>query len=231
MAIFFQHTINEKTRLGIWKIEETEDFFLSRVPLKHQVTHPYKRLQHLAGRLLLPKLFPDFPLEEILIADTRKPFLEDEQYHFSISHCGNFAAAAVSSECRVGIDVEMVTPRLKLIAHKFLTENEKAYLSRWKDLSTLYLQMLTLVWCSKEAIFKWYGAGNVDFRRHMVLAGPIVSQPDQWITIPFVFQKHENLPLKVHARTFDGMVMAYVVTGKEVDGITPTRLHHLPAAE
>ena len=47
-----------------------------------------KRLQHLAGRYLLYALFDDFPLEEIVIADTRKPFLENEKYHFSISHCG-----------------------------------------------------------------------------------------------------------------------------------------------
>jgi 4'-phosphopantetheinyl transferase EntD len=102
VAIFFQHSINDATKLGIWKIEEPESFFLNRVPLKQQVTHPYKRLQHLAGRMLLPELFEDFPLKEIIIADTRKPFLEDEVYHFSISHCGNFAGAIASRRNRVG---------------------------------------------------------------------------------------------------------------------------------
>lgn len=212
MAIFFQHSINETTKVGIWKIEEQEPFFLRKVPLKQHVTHPYKRLQHLAGRMLLPELFHDFPLEEILIADTRKPFLEDEKYHFSISHCGNFAAAIASSNRRVGVDIELVTPRLKMIAPKFLAEQEKKYLDRWKDLSALYLQMVTIIWSSKEAIFKWYGHGNVDFRTHMVLDGIIVFEPDGWITVPFLFLKHHPKPLKVIARAFDGLVMAYVMT-------------------
>jgi len=212
VAIFFQHSINESTKLGIWKIEEPESFFLQKVPLRQQVTHPYKRLQHLAGRLLLPELFEDFPLTEIMIADTRKPFLEDDVYHFSISHCGNFAAAIASGRQRVGVDIEFVTPRLKGIASKFLNADESRYLDKWQDISSLYLEMITLVWSAKEAIFKWYGAGNVDFRKHMVLDGVIALHPGEWITIPFLFKKEGNVPLKVMARTFDGLVLAYVVT-------------------
>src|SRR5579863_6396915 len=115
MPIFYQHNINEFTRLGIWHITEDEDFFLLRVPLKRDVSHVQKRLQHLAGRFLLTELFPDFPLEEILIADTRKPYLEDEKYHFSISHFGDYAAAMVSRTCRVGVDVEKAAPAIEKI--------------------------------------------------------------------------------------------------------------------
>lgn len=212
MAIFFQHSINDATKLGIWKIEEPESFFLRKVPLKQQVTHPYKRLQHLAGRMLLPELFEDFPLEEIIIADTRKPFLEDDEYHFSISHCGNFAGAIASRENRVGVDIEFVSPRLKGISPKFLTEDERKYLEKWQYLSTLHMQMMTIIWSAKEAIFKWYGAGNVDFRRHMVMDGVIATGADEWITIPFLFKKHKNISLTVKAKTFEGMVLAYVVT-------------------
>jgi len=212
VAIFFQHSINDATKLGIWKIEEPESFFLNRVPLKQQVTHPYKRLQHLAGRMLLPELFEDFPLQEIIIADTRKPFLEDEVYHFSISHCGNFAGAIASKENRVGVDIEFVSSRLKGISTKFLTEDERKYLEKWQYMSTLHLQMMTIIWSSKEAIFKWYGEGSVDFKKHMVLDGVIVTGSDEWIKIPFLFKKDGNIPLKVMARTFEGMVLAYVIT-------------------
>ncbi len=124
MPLFYQQDINLTTKLGVWKIEESEDFFLLSVPLQRTITHPHKRLQHLAGRYLLPFLFPDFPHEEIEIADTRKPFLPDEQYHFSISHCGDYAAAIVSSTERVGIDIEMITPRVDRIKHKLLHEDE-----------------------------------------------------------------------------------------------------------
>ena len=75
MPIFFQQDIDVSTMLGIWKIEENEDYFLKHVPLQRNITHPHKRLQHLSGRYLLRHLYPDFPLSLIRIADTKKPFL------------------------------------------------------------------------------------------------------------------------------------------------------------
>src|SRR5688500_14753910 len=103
MPIFFQQDIDGDTKLAVWKIEEEESFF--NVPLHRDITHPHKRLQHLAGRYLLRHLFPAFPLDLIKIADTRKPYLDNEAYHFSISHCSDYAAAIVSRSKRVGVDI------------------------------------------------------------------------------------------------------------------------------
>lgn len=210
MALFYQHTVNGGTKLGIWRIEEPEDFFLAKVPLKRDVSHPYKRLQHLAGRYLLPTLFDDFPLEEILIADTNKPFLEGERYHFSISHSGNYAAAIVSDHERVGVDIELVTSRIKTIGPKFLNEDENSFLNNYKHLPGLHLELSTILWSVKESIYKWYGLGKVDFKNHMQLAGPVLFRADEWIELPFVFNKEETIRLSVHARIFHGLVLAFV---------------------
>jgi phosphopantetheinyl transferase len=220
MPLFYQHTINRSTKLGVWRIEEGEDFFLKKVPLKRNVSHPQKRLQHLAGRYLLPQLFADFPLNEILIADTRKPFLENEKYHFSISHCGKFAAAIVSTKKRVGVDVEFVTPRIQNISRKFLSEDEslffnedyQQFLDQWGMKEKMYLEFLTLIWSAKEAIYKWYGKGEVDFKEHMQLDGAITFHENEWMELPFVFCKEEPVPLIIHAKIFDEWVLAYVVT-------------------
>lgn len=163
MPLFYQHNINATTKLAIWKIEEPEDFFLLKVPLQRDITHPHKRLQHLAGRYLLQYLFPDFPYDEMLIADTRKPYLPYEQYHFSISHSGNYAAAIVSSSQRVGIDIEIPRATVLKIAHKFLSQNERNEFQVSSELTFYNLQLLTLLWCTKEAMFKWWGWGEVDF--------------------------------------------------------------------
>ncbi len=165
MPLFYQQNINGATKLAIWKIEETEAFFLAKVPLKREIIHPQKRLQHLAGRYLLPFLFPDFPYEEIEIADTRKPFLPEEQYHFSISHCGNYAAVLVSSNKRVGVDVELITPRVERIKHKFLHADEVRFVNSRS--TSQQLNLLTLLWSAKEAMYKWYGLGEVDFSEMM----------------------------------------------------------------
>src|SRR5450432_710236 len=148
MPLFYQHNINPGTKLGVWHIAEPESFFLEKVPLKKDVSHPFKRLQHLAGRYLLPLLFSGFPLEEILIADTRKPFLESERYHFSISHCGQFAAAIVSTTNRVGVDIESIKPRIGALAHKFMSSDEEQMIG-----DNLSDEWLTLVWSAKESLF------------------------------------------------------------------------------
>ena len=212
MSLFYQHNINGSTKLGVWRIEEPESFFLERVPQKKNVSHPYKRLQHLAGRYLLPVLFNDFPLEEILIADTRKPFLENERYHFSISHCGNFAAAIISSEHRVGVDIEMVTPRIVSISNKFLNENEKRLLQNWEQISQLHLELTTVLWSAKESIFKWHSLGDVDFKKHIRLNGPVNMKASEWIDLPFVFDKGQPVNLHVKAKRFGTMVLAWVVS-------------------
>jgi len=210
MPLFYQQIIDENTKLGIWRIEEPEDFFLQKVPLKKDVSHPYKRLQHLAGRYLLPTLFADFPLSEIEIADTRKPFLPDEKFHFSISHCGNFAAAIVSTTRRVGIDVELVTSRLETISSKFLNEQERAALGEWSYLPHVHLQLVALMWSAKEAVFKWYGNGKVDFKQNMRLNGPISILARDAATLPFVFEKEKQIPLTVHGKLFRPLMMVWV---------------------
>ena len=203
MPVFYQQQMNDDTRLGIWKIEESEDFFKRNVPVHRDVTHPHKRLQHLAGRFLLQYLFPDFPYKLIQIADTRKPFLPDEQYHFSISHCGDYAAAIVSSTRRVGIDVEEPKEMILRLADKFTTQDEIGRLNLTEELNA---ENLTLIWSVKEAVFKWYGYGNVDFKKDIQLNA--LDQETKEIDCWFV---KSNADLKIGYELLDGIVCSWVV--------------------
>lgn len=201
MPIFFQQQINEFTRLGVWKIEETEEFFQSNVPQHRAVTHPHKRLQHLAGRYLLQYLFPGFPYEMVQIADTKKPFLPNEAYHFSISHCGDYAAAIVSTRQRVGVDVELPAGKVDTIKEKFLSPAELEQFKFYNGLN-----WLTVFWSAKEAVFKWYGNGKVDFRQHIQL-GPLDETTH---IIPCFFEK-KNTNLDIHYQLLDKLVLSWVV--------------------
>lgn len=203
MPVFFQHQINEHTRLGIWKIEETEGFFKENVPQHRDVTHPKKRLQHLAGRFLLRFLFPDFPHHLIEIADTRKPFLRDAQYHFSISHCGDYAAAIVSADKRVGIDIEIPVEKIIRIRDKFLSDEEKAVFNLSENDADPLLP--TLLWSVKESVFKWYGNGEVDFKKHIQLSNLQKEKVDCF------FSKAES-SLTVYHHSFDHLVLCWVMS-------------------
>lgn len=164
MPLVYQQNINATTKIGVWHIAEAEDFFLQQVPVQREITHWHKRLQHLAGRLLLKELYPDFPVELIQVADTKKPFLENEPYHFSISHCGDYAAVMVSKTYRVGVDVELTDQKVANIIPKFLTSEECFLLPRGA-----ITEMATLFWSVKESIYKWNSRAGIDFKKHIAI--------------------------------------------------------------
>lgn len=212
MPLFYQHNINEYTKIGVWHIIEDEDFFLFKVPLKKEITHWHKRLQHLAGRYLLKHLFQDFPYDLIEIADTRKPFLQNEAYHFSISHCGDFAAAIVSKNSRVGIDIEIPASKVDKIKHKFLSTDEMRFLEyqntnySFEHISQV-TKILTLLWSAKEAVFKWSGSGGVDFIDHIHLTPTQINTSG---IINSKFLKGIDFPLFLNYKFFEPIVLVWV---------------------
>ena len=207
MPLFYQQNINYASKLAIWKIDEPESYFLDKVILNIQVSHPHKRLQHLAGRYILPYLYPDFPYNKILIADTRKPFLQNEMYHFSISNCGQYAAAIVSSELRVGIDIEIITERLHKIKHKYLSENELEFVMNFNAADQI--KVLTILWSAKEAMFKWYGKGNVDFDK-MMLIEPFNLSIQGGIQATFINQSIQ-FQLQLQYKLLDDLCLVWVM--------------------
>ena len=207
MPLIYEQQINHGTKIGVWHITEEENFFLEHVPLQRSITHPHKRLQHLAGRYLLRELFPEFPLSLIIIADTRKPFLEDDAFHFSISHCGNYAAAIVSTQNRVGVDIEIPHAKIEKIQHKFLSEKEKILLNKTGGNN---IKMLTMAWSIKEAMFKWYGTGQVDFIEDMNIS--TINKTDAGYEAECVFKKEKNILLNLKNIFLGGNNLSWVIT-------------------
>ncbi len=207
MPLILQRQINAATKIGVWHITEPENFFLQFVPLQRSITHPHKRLQHLAGRFLLRELFPDFPLSLIQIADTRKPFLEDEAFHFSISHCGDYAAVIVSTQNRVGVDIEIPHVKIERIQHKFLSEKEKLLLT---EIDGENISLLTMSWSIKEAMFKWYGVGLVDFINDMNIN--FINKTETGFTANCIFNKEVDVILNLENIIVEGNNLSWVVT-------------------
>ena len=65
----------------------------------------------------------------------------------------------------------------------------------------------TLLWSAKESVFKWFGDGGVDFRKHIQL-----QKKDAGTEIINCLFTKTDQPLLVHYREFDHLVLAWVVS-------------------
>lgn len=210
MPLFYQHNINATIKLAVWHITENEDFFLRKVSIQKEIMHAHKRLQHLAGRYLLEILHPGFPFQLIEIAESKKPVLSNGKIHFSISHCGDYAAVIISENELVGIDVELVTPKIEMVKEKFLNEDElKLSTTMLNEPGIVNYKVLTLFWSAKEAIYKWYGKGALSFKRNMGIDELFLKNEEGFINAHFI--KDGMKELKIEFRFFGKLCLAWVV--------------------
>ena len=165
MPLFYQQNINATTKMAIWSITESLDFFEQKVSSTVLITHPTKKVQHLAARLLIPYLLPEVDTKLIKYANNGKPYIQNSHFHFSVSHCNGYAACIISSKDPVGIDIELIQDRVGKVAHKFLhaTELDKINTLEQAD----QLKQMTFFWAAKEAMYKMNEKLGVDFSEQL----------------------------------------------------------------
>lgn len=164
MPIVFEKAQNNN-RLAVWHITENEAKLTSRLndntpdltKQLQQITHPSKRLEWLASRILLKQLGKCVPL--VRYDDNGKPYLASHSIRFSITHTNNFAAVIVSERETTGIDIEYPSTRISKLADRFVHPDEKAFIPHQKE--ALYHALL---WCAKETIYKTVNNPGLEFK-------------------------------------------------------------------
>lgn len=205
MPLIFSEIIDRDTKIGVWEITEAQDFFSPRTGLPSGITHPQKRLQHMAGRYLLTEMAPSIRLQEISISSAGKPLLTGSGPHFSVSHCRNRAAVIVSDTHEVGVDVEYPNEKIRLISHKFLLPEEKEMLLAAEPDE---VNCLTMAWSIKESMFKWHGRGGVDFRNHLHINS---LQPGPgWWSAACTVRRIADVEMTAYVRMVDGCFLSFV---------------------
>ena len=162
MPFFYQQNINETAHLAIWSIQEPASFFETDVQLAVPIANEERRIQHLAVRLLFKLMMPAADLNQLFMADNGKPYLIGLPFHFSFSHCKGYAACAVDDK-PIGIDIEIIHPRIAKVAHKFLNEKEKSMIADLEQEDQL--NQLAFLWAAKEAMYKKYEQLGIDFAK------------------------------------------------------------------
>ncbi len=206
MPLYFNENIDQNSRLGIWKITEPENFFLQFVIPVKQIRHTEKRIQHLAANYLLTQLFPGFPQADIQTGYADKPFLPSAKYFFSLAHTNNFAAALVSTKKNVGIDIEPVSEKPNRLKNKFLQEAEIKNILQKSFLTGTTDTRMTMAWCTKEAVYKWWGKGGIFLKNDMQISG---SEADKILCS--LHTDHVTIPLQIQTKLLGSLCLAWLL--------------------
>ena len=172
MPLILHRVVAEQTQLAVWKIEESSHWFRSQLMLDDRenalidsIRHPQKKLHWLSSRLLLRTLLGNPASFIHLESDERgKPVVHNFPVTISISHSFELSALLMSEKFSVGVDIEKIDPKIERIRNKFLHDEELNSISEDHRLEQLYVY-----WCAKEAMYKWYGKRQLEFKDHLLV--------------------------------------------------------------
>jgi len=153
--------VNNRYRLGIWKMQEDEDKL--RKTLKDYVlsvpyTNPGKRVEYLSVRALALQM--DIEPPEIAYHPSGKPYLKDSETNISISHTKGYAAILLSEIPFTGVDIEHRSDKVVKVRRKFIGPEEERNIPKEAEAE---IAALIIHWSAKESLFKAIPDEGVDF--------------------------------------------------------------------
>lgn len=100
--------------------------------------------------------------EFITYSSNGKPSLAISGHRISISHSKGLLGIITHPSLEVGIDLQHESPKITRIKHKFMSAEELT-----PDTDKEW--PLLAFWCAKEALFKYYSKGNVEFNKNLFI--------------------------------------------------------------
>ena len=168
MALYKTITVNEHTKVFIWKIEESFEWLAKDVKLTEHCQNRVNSMKseiHRRGfmsirHLLAEAGYTDF---DLYYDEEGKPHLKDGN-HISITHSFEFSGIIVSQK-PIGIDIEKQRDKIIKIANKFTPLKEYHTLANEEAI----IRKLTIVWGSKESIYKVHAQPGLGFLEHIYI--------------------------------------------------------------
>ena len=158
MPFLKEFIINDKTKIKLWKVMigelNTKELNSDEKNLLKLKKNNILREQFLATRKVLALENSDY---KITYNNNGKPSL-NSKYNISISHSHQIAAVAISDNSKIGLDVQLNENKIFNIQDKFLNPTEKLNIGENPS-----LKILTMIWTSKESIYKAVGLKGISF--------------------------------------------------------------------
>lgn len=209
--LLYKSEINAE--VAVWKTTEKLSFYKEQLRIHHfpdnkanEIKQPEKIRQWYASRYLLCEIFPG----AIQLYKKRKPILFNGP-EISFSHSGDVVAVMLSS-FKSGIDIQVNTPKLEVIKHKFLNPSDLLPFEKVDentldsmDLSVPNTLVLCKIWAIKEAVFKFY-ITELPFKDiHIDSFNPSTRNVQVTVNRKGKTTKHELALIEL-----DGTILAYV---------------------
>jgi hypothetical protein len=128
-----------------------------------------------------------------------KPFNSEKK--ISISHSNNYAAIIVSETRQPAIDLEKIDKRILRVQHKFIHADEQFFTL---DENVIYT---TLIWSSKETLYKFYSANEVIFKEELRIH-PFQFREQGFIKAD-ILKEPKTLGINIQYITFDNYVLTW----------------------
>ncbi|MFN8239840.1 MAG: 4'-phosphopantetheinyl transferase superfamily protein [Bacteroidales bacterium] len=169
MGCITKHYLNEYAVLGVWKIEEDLKTLHSMVGMDEEDRKRYRtfrsnsrKLEFLSVRALLADLVGADA--RIVYNKNNKPFLKSGSHFISITHSHKLTAILLSTNERVGIDLEYMSANIGTFAFKFMNKHEKVV----KDINQKKYHYY-IHWCAKEALYKICDKEGISIRNNITI--------------------------------------------------------------
>ena len=169
VALHLVKNIGKQGKIGLWLIRESveellriKSFSKEDVDQIHSFSNPSRRKEWLVSRILIDELI-DMNNTRIYYDEYNKPFLKIPDRHISISHSHELQAVMLDSK-PTGVDIEWMQPKIIGIKSKFMSAAELRMLG-----DENIVEKLTLCWCVKESLYKYYGKKKLVFREHLTI--------------------------------------------------------------
>jgi 4'-phosphopantetheinyl transferase len=169
MPLIKLENIDQESAWGLWQITESSSNLFSLLKpngddLKkiNMIGLDSKKAESMACRLTANEILRSWgkEYEGIGSDDNGKPCLINSPFHISLSHSRKYAAAIISRKPYAAIDLEMIQPKLTVVAPRILNEGEL------KE-ANADLTKLCIYWCCKEVIYKSHSNRKINFRNEI----------------------------------------------------------------
>lgn len=169
MGLSYIRNEGKAARLGLWQITESVDELLSmkevseeEKPVFDSFMHDNRKKEWLVSRILIEKMTGE-KNSRIIYDEHSKPFLKGSQKHISLSH-SHMLLAVIIDGTETGIDIELIKPNVEKIKEKFMSDAELKALG-----NNNIADKLTLYWCVKESLYKYYGKKKLTFKENLLV--------------------------------------------------------------